>query len=125
MAPSCCTCHPIGSWRRRYASSVNGTRRHLMAERSAGRVRFFLGICAKCYRLVTFTMAFFYLGTGLSLQLFPLMGWSGRAPARQQAKLVRGAKDKEHAMSDTRYRDRRDRHDIGKNSFQVVGHDAG
>jgi hypothetical protein len=69
-------------------------------------------------------MAYFYLGTGLSLQLFPLMGWSGRAPARQQAKLVRGAKDKEHAMSDTQYRDRRDRHDIGKNSFHVVGHDA-
>jgi transposase len=69
-------------------------------------------------------MAYFYLGTGLSLQLFPLMGWSGRAPARQQVKLVRGAKDKEHAMSDTQYRDRRDRHDIGKNSFHVVGHDA-
>src|SRR5215472_11120926 len=52
------------------------------------------------------------------------MGWSGRAPARQQAKLARGAKDEEHAMP----------HklnsgiavmgiDIGKNSFHVVGHD--
>src|ERR1700677_4312216 len=27
-------------------------------------------------------------------------------------------------VSDTQYRDRRDRHDIGKNSFHVVGHDA-
>ena len=52
------------------------------------------------------------------------MGWSGRALPRQQAKLARGAKDKEHAMP----------HklnsgiavigvDIGKNSFHVVGHD--
>src|SRR5262249_12601825 len=30
---------------------------------------------------------------------YPLMRWSGRAPARQQEKLARGAKDKEHAMS--------------------------
>jgi hypothetical protein len=50
------------------------------------------------------------------------MGWSGRAPARQQAKLARGAKDEEHAMP----------HklnsgiavmgiDIGKNSFSRGG----
>jgi len=53
-------------------------------------------------------------------------GMVRRAPARQQAKLARGAKDKEHAMSS--------RQpitaiavigiDIGKNSFHVVGHDA-
>jgi len=36
------------------------------------------------------------------------------------AKLARGAKDKEHPVSDTQYRDRRDRIDIGKNSFHVV-----
>jgi hypothetical protein len=60
-----------------------------------------------------------------------MIGWAsgnGDGPAvllpRQQAKLARGAKDKEHAMSQTL-------NtaivvigiDIGKNSFHVVGHD--
>jgi hypothetical protein len=31
----------------------------------------------------------------------PRLRWSDRAPARQQAKLARGVKDKEHAMSQT------------------------
>src|SRR3954470_12553069 len=53
------------------------------------------------------------------------MGWSGRAPARQQAKLARGAKDKEHAMSQTpNTAVAVIGIDIGKNSFHVVGHDA-
>jgi hypothetical protein len=53
------------------------------------------------------------------------MGWSGRAPARQQAKLARGAKDEEHAMSQTpNTAIAVIGIDIGKNSFHVVGHDA-
>ena len=44
---------------------------------------------------------------------------------RQQAKLVRGAKDKEHAMSQTANTTIAVIGiDIGKNSFHVVGHDA-
>jgi hypothetical protein len=44
---------------------------------------------------------------------------------RQQAKLVRGAKDKEHAMSQTpNTAIAAIGIDIGKNSFHVVGHDA-
>jgi hypothetical protein len=48
------------------------------------------------------------------------MEWSGRAPARQQVTLARGAKDKEHAMSSKlntaiAVADI----DIGKNSFHV------
>ena len=39
---------------------------------------------------------------------------------RQQAKLAKGAKDKEHAMSQT---PKTVGIDIGKNSFHVVGHD--
>jgi transposase len=53
------------------------------------------------------------------------MGWSGRAPAHPPANLARGAKDKEHAMSE------KPNSviavigiDIGKNSFHVVGLDA-
>ena len=43
---------------------------------------------------------------------------------RQQAKLARGAKDKEHAMSQTRNTAMAVIGiDIGKNSFHVVGHD--
>ena len=41
---------------------------------------------------------------------------------RQQAKLLRGTKDKEHAMSQTP--NTVIGIDIGKNSFHVVGHDA-
>ena len=41
---------------------------------------------------------------------------------RQQAKLARGAKDKEHAISQTP--NTAIAIDIGKNSFHVVGHDA-
>jgi len=53
------------------------------------------------------------------------MGWSGRAPAPQQAKLARGAKDEEHAMSQTANTAIAVIGiDIGKNSFHVVGHDA-
>src|SRR3982074_722316 len=53
------------------------------------------------------------------------MGWSGRAPARQQAKLARGTKDKERAMSQTSNTAIAVIGiDIGKNSFHVVGHDA-
>ena len=52
------------------------------------------------------------------------MGWSGRAPARQQAKLARGAKDEEHAMSQTpNTAIAVIGIDIGKNSFHVVGLD--
>jgi transposase len=53
------------------------------------------------------------------------MGWSGRAPAHQQAKPARGAKDKEHAMSQ-KFESAIAviGIDIGKNSFHVVGHDA-
>ena len=29
-----------------------------------------------------------------------MMGWSGRAPPQQQAMLVRGTKDEEHAMAE-------------------------
>jgi len=44
---------------------------------------------------------------------------------RQQAKLARGAKDKEHAMSQTpNSAITVIGIDIGKNSFHVVGHDA-
>jgi hypothetical protein len=44
---------------------------------------------------------------------------------RQQAKLARGAKDKEHAMSQTPNTVIAVIGiDIGKNSFHVVGHDA-
>ena len=44
---------------------------------------------------------------------------------RQQAKLVRGAKDKEHSMSQTpNTAIAVIGIDIGKNSFHVVGHDA-
>jgi hypothetical protein len=54
----------------------------------------------------------------------PLMGWSGRAPARPAIEAGRGTKDKEQAMSK-----KLDSTiavvgiDIGKNSFHVVGHD--
>jgi hypothetical protein len=54
----------------------------------------------------------------------PLMGGPAVLLARQQAKLARGAKDKEHAMSQ-----KLESAiavigiDIGKNSFHVVGHD--
>ena len=53
--------------------------------------------------------------------------WDGPAVLlpRQQAKLARGAKDKEHAMSQTRNTAIAVIGiDIGKNSFHVVGHDA-
>jgi transposase len=44
---------------------------------------------------------------------------------RQQAKLARGTKDKEHAMSQTPNTTIAVIGiDIGKNSFHVVGHDA-
>ena len=44
---------------------------------------------------------------------------------RQQAKLARGAKDKEHVMSQTpNTAIAVIGIDIGKNSFHVVGHDA-
>jgi hypothetical protein len=44
---------------------------------------------------------------------------------RQQAKLLRGTKDKEHAMSQTSNTAIAVIGiDIGKNSFHVVGHDA-
>ena len=53
-----------------------------------------------------------------------LMGWSGRAPARQQVMLARGAKDKEHAMSQKlNTAIAVIGIDSGKNSFHVVGHD--
>ena len=52
------------------------------------------------------------------------MEWSGRAPARQRLKLARGAKDKEHAMSQTlKTAMAVIGIDIGKNSFHVVGLD--
>jgi transposase len=52
------------------------------------------------------------------------MEWSGRAPARQRTKLARGAKDKEHAMSETlKTAIAVVGIDIGKNSFHVVGLD--
>jgi len=48
-------------------------------------------------------------------------GWSAVLLPRQQAKLARGAKDKEaRHVSDTQYRDRR----IGQELVHVVGHDA-
>src|SRR6202023_1854293 len=53
--------------------------------------------------------------------------WDGPAVLlpRQQAKLARGAKDKEHAMSQTSNTTIAVIGiDIGKNSFHVVGHDA-
>src|SRR5258706_9941641 len=53
--------------------------------------------------------------------------WEGPAVLlpRQQAKLARGAKDKEHAMSQTpNTAIAVIGIDIGKNSFHVVGHDA-
>src|ERR1700741_2799755 len=53
--------------------------------------------------------------------------WDGPAVLlpRQQAKLARGAKDKEHAMSQTpNTAIAVIGIDIGKNSFHVVGHDA-
>ena len=52
-------------------------------------------------------------------------GWSGRLLPRQQAKLARGAKDKEHAMSQKlNTAIAVIGIDIGKNSFHIVGHDA-
>jgi hypothetical protein len=44
------------------------------------------------------------------------MGWSGRAPAQQQVMLMRGTKDKEHAMAEA-LRIAFVGIDIGKNSF--------
>ena len=49
-------------------------------------------------------------------------------PPRQQAKLARGVKAKEHAMSQTQSQKFNSAIavvgiDIGKNSFHVVGHD--
>src|SRR5262245_31376232 len=61
-----------------------------------------------------------------------LMGWSGRAPAPpavkagqgRQRQLARGAKGKEHAMSQTAQTAVAVIGiDIGKNSFHIVGHD--
>jgi len=53
-----------------------------------------------------------------------LMGWSGRAPAPPAMRLARGAKDKEHAMSQTLNTEIAVIGiDIGKNSFHVVGLD--
>ena len=50
-----------------------------------------------------------------------IMEWSGRAPARQRSKLARGAKDKEHAMSQNLGSAVAVVGiDIGKNSFHVV-----
>ena len=55
---------------------------------------------------------------------FPLMGWSGRAPAPLAARLARGTKDKEHAMAETlKTAVAVIGIDIGKNSFHVVGQD--
>src|SRR5260370_291203 len=55
----------------------------------------------------------------------PLMGWSGRAPAPPASEAGKGAKDKEHAMSQTpNTAIAVIGIDIGKNSFHVVGHDA-
>jgi transposase len=52
------------------------------------------------------------------------MGWSGRAPAPSAVKLARGAKDKEHAMTETfKTAVTVVGVDIGKNSFHVVGLD--
>jgi transposase len=52
------------------------------------------------------------------------MEWSGRAPARQRAKLGRGAQAKEHAMSQTlNCSIAVIGIDIGKNSFHLVGQD--
>src|SRR5256886_7345544 len=52
------------------------------------------------------------------------MEWSGRAPARWQANLARGAKVEEHAMSQQlRTTITVIGIDIGKNSFHVVGLD--
>jgi len=53
------------------------------------------------------------------------MGCPAVLQPRQQAKLARGAKDKEHAMSQTpNTAIAVIGIDIGKNSFHVVGHDA-
>src|SRR6476619_3214473 len=52
------------------------------------------------------------------------MEWSGRAPARQQVTLARGAKDKEHAMSSKLNTAIAVAGiDIGQNSFHVIGLD--
>jgi transposase len=53
------------------------------------------------------------------------MGWSGRAPAPPASEAGKGAKDKEHAMSQIpNTAIAVIGIDIGKNSFHVVGHDA-
>ena len=54
------------------------------------------------------------------------MGWSGRAPAPPASEAGKGgAKDKEHAMSQTpNTAIAVIGIDIGKNSFHAVGHDA-
>ena len=50
------------------------------------------------------------------------MGWSGRAPAQQQAMLVRGTKDKKPAMAEALKNSIAVVGiNIGKNSFHVVG----
>ena len=55
----------------------------------------------------------------------PLMGWSGRAPAPPAIETGKGAKDKEHAMSQNlNSAIAFIGIDIGKNSFHVVGLDA-
>jgi transposase len=52
------------------------------------------------------------------------MEWSGRAPALPAMKLARGAKDKEHAMSQNSNTSIAVVGiDIGKNSFHIVGLD--
>jgi|SRR5438445_8653181 transposase len=55
----------------------------------------------------------------------PLRDGPAVLPPRQRGKLARGAKDKEHAMSQTpNTAIAVIGIDIGKNSFHVVGHDA-
>src|SRR6202049_4043275 len=55
---------------------------------------------------------------------FPLMGWSGRAPAPPAIEAGKGRQDKEHAMSQTLNAGIAVVGiDIGKNSFHIVGHD--
>ena len=64
-------------------------------------------------------------GNFLLARRFPLMGWSGRAPAPPAIKAGKGRQDKEHAMSQTpNTAIAVIGIDIGKNTFHVVGHDG-
>ena len=51
------------------------------------------------------------------------MEWSGRAPAPPASEAGKGQSQGARHVTQAQFWDRRNRYDIGKNSFHVVGHD--